>query len=103
VLSRGQWAGARRGVGGVDGLLGGQPAGLVDAAQVLLDELIHPEKCWHKVRFDTLACSVSHSTPVGADSVPVKQDCRGGLYPSACSAPAATIRLGRGHRCFPRF
>jgi hypothetical protein len=42
---RGQWAAARQGVGGVDGLLGGQPAGLVDAAQVLLDELIHPEKC----------------------------------------------------------
>ena len=81
----------------------GIPPAWWNAAQVLLDELIYPEKCWHKVRFDTLACSVSHSTSVGADSVPVKQDCRGGLYPSACSAPAATIRLGRGHRYFPRF
>jgi hypothetical protein len=59
---------------------------MVDAAQVLLDEFIHPEKCGYNVRFDTLACSVSHSTPVGADSVQVKQDCRGGLYPSALSA-----------------
>ena len=37
---KGQWAAARRGVGGVDGLLDGHPA-----AQVLFDELIHPEKC----------------------------------------------------------
>jgi hypothetical protein len=82
---------------------GGHPAGLVDAAQVLLDELIHPEKCGYNVRFGALACSVSRSTPVGGDSVAVKQGCRGGLYPSACSAPAATSRLGRGHRCFPSY
>jgi hypothetical protein len=35
----------RRGVGGVDGLLAGHSAGVVDAAQVLFDELNRPEKC----------------------------------------------------------
>jgi hypothetical protein len=55
------------------------------------------------VRFDALARSVSRSTPVRADSVAVTQGCRGGLDPSACSAPAATSRLGRGHRCFPAY
>src|SRR5260370_35806949 len=54
------------------------------------------------MHFDTLACSVSHSTPVGADSVAVERGCRGGPDPCACSAPAATGRLGRGHRCSPR-
>jgi hypothetical protein len=61
---RGQWAAARQGVGGVDGLLGGHPASLVDAAQVLRDELIQPEKYRQNVRFDALACSVSRYTPV---------------------------------------
>jgi hypothetical protein len=42
----GKWAAVRRGVGGVDGMLGGHPAGFVDAAQVLLDELTDPEKWW---------------------------------------------------------
>jgi hypothetical protein len=44
VLSSGQWATARRVVGGVDGLLAGHPAGVVDAAQVLLNELIFARK-----------------------------------------------------------
>ena len=34
------------------GPLGWHPAGLVDAAQILLDELIHPEKYWYKVHFE---------------------------------------------------
>ena len=67
-------------------LLGGHAAGVVDAAQVLLDQLIHPQTCGYNVRFDTLACSVSRFTPVGADSVAVKQGCRGGLDPIARSA-----------------
>jgi len=52
------------------------------------------------VYFDTSACAVGRSTPVRADSVAAKQGCRGSLYPSAFSAPAATSRLGRGHRWF---
>jgi hypothetical protein len=40
----GKYTAARRGVGGVDGLLAGHPAGLVDAARVLLAEVIHSEK-----------------------------------------------------------
>jgi hypothetical protein len=56
--------GCAAGVGGVDGLLAGHPAGVVDAAQALLDELIHRETRWWKVRFDTLACSASRCTPV---------------------------------------
>ena len=43
---RGQWAAAQRGVGGVDALLSGHPADVVDAVQVLLYELIAPKKCW---------------------------------------------------------
>ena len=40
AIEDGQYAGAGRGAGGVDGLLAGYPAGLVDAAQVLLHEVI---------------------------------------------------------------
>ena len=40
----GKYTAARRGFGGVDGLLAGHPAGLVDAARVLLAEVIHSEK-----------------------------------------------------------
>src|ERR1700732_38905 len=89
----GKCAPARRDVGGVDGLLGGHPASLVDASQVLLDVLIPPEQCRENMRFDALACSVSPFAPAGADSVEVKQGCRGGLGPSArfaagCDQPA---------------
>jgi hypothetical protein len=44
----------------------------VDAAQVLLDDPIHPQKCGYNARFDTLACSVSRSTP-GVNSVAVNR------------------------------
>jgi hypothetical protein len=81
---RGQWAAARQGVGGVDGLLGGQPAGLVDAAQVLLDELIHPEKCGLERAFRYVGVFGYPLHPDGADPIAVKQDCCDGLDPSTC-------------------
>ena len=68
----------------------GIPRAWWNAAQVLLDELIYPEKCWHKVRFDTLACSVSHSNPVGADSVPVNR-----IVAAVCIRARAQRRLRR--------
>ena len=45
------------------------------------------------MRFDTLACTDSRSTPVGADSVAVKQGCRGGsvserVLSAGCDQPA---------------
>jgi hypothetical protein len=43
--TEGKCAAARSGAGGVESLLAGHPAGFADAAHVLLDVLIHPEKC----------------------------------------------------------
>jgi hypothetical protein len=41
----GKCAAARCGAGGGGSLFAGHPAGFADAAHVLLDVLIHPEKC----------------------------------------------------------
>src|SRR5580658_8523647 len=99
AIEDGQYAGAGRGAGGVDGLLAGYPAGLVDAAQVLLHEVILAGKVLVERAFRDVGEFGKPLHPGGVDPLAVKEGCRGGEDPLARSATTAISRPGRDRPC----
>src|SRR6202021_159525 len=99
AIEDGQYAGPGRGAGGVEGLLAGYPAGLVDAAQVFLHEVILAGKVLVERAFRHVSVFGQPLHPGGVDPLAVKQGCRGGEDPLARSATTVTGRPGGGHAC----